>query len=222
MLPLCVDCNGGLDRLFEKPAKDPVRRLLRDVQPLTDQAAVTAVARWAVKTLALASHPAARHTALASTTRDGDLDPWSNYPRALLESIRQGDVAADTSLWFALADPAAPAPPDPSLEEVLLRHTSRVDGLGGTGQARTTGFGLPDGRTAFFQLAYHPLHDFEHPFERRHLVTRLWPNPPERLVVHTHPVLDRGTHLAQAFVGGGFCHQLDRGQRSTGCGPPWV
>lgn len=76
MLPCCGICNGGLDRLFEKPAKGPVRLLMRDMQPLNDQTAVADVARWVVKTLALASHPDANHTAFASRAEEGRNDPW--------------------------------------------------------------------------------------------------------------------------------------------------
>jgi hypothetical protein len=207
--------------LFEKPAKGPVRLLMRDMQPLNDQTAVADVARWVFKTLALASHPDANHTAFASRAEEGRNDPWEDYPRAVLDSIRVGAVPADTSLWFAVTDPTKPGLPDPPFEEVLLRRTSRADDMGGSGQARTTGFGLADDRVAWFQLVYHPLHDFEHPFERDELVTRLWPDPPERLDVRGHPVLDHKTRLAQVFVDGGFCHGLRLGERSNGNGPPW-
>ncbi|WP_157125002.1 hypothetical protein, partial [Nocardia pseudovaccinii] len=53
MLPCCSDCNNGLDKSFEKPAKEPVRRLLNDLQPLDTVAEVRNVSRWAAKTLAL-------------------------------------------------------------------------------------------------------------------------------------------------------------------------
>jgi hypothetical protein len=109
--------------------------------------------------------------------------------------------------------------PDPPFEEVLLRRTSRPDGMGKSGQMRTTGFGLADGRVAWFQLVYHPLHDLEHPFRRNGLVTRLWPDPPARLNVRGHPILDHRTRLAQLFVDGGFCHGLRLGERSSGNGP---
>ncbi|RFZ63007.1 hypothetical protein DE4576_04946 [Mycobacterium marinum] len=221
LLPLCRKCNNDLDRLFEKTAKGPVRRLLRDMQPLNDRAAVTEIARWTVKTLALASHPDARFEALASQAQKRYQKPWTDYPRAILESIGVGAVPNDTSLWFALTDPSRPGLPDPPFEEVLLRHTSRADNLGGSGRTRTTGFALTDDRIGWFQLAYHPLHDFVHPFERHALVTRLWPNPPERLDVRDHPVLDRKTRLTQVLVDDGFRHVLDLGQRSNGPGPPW-
>jgi hypothetical protein len=220
MLACCTICNGDLDRLFEKPAKDPVRRLMRDMQSINDHAEVENVARWAIKTLLLASHPEADQTAFASPADDERDDPWDDYPRGVLRSIRVGTVPVDTSLWFALTDPARPGLLDPPFEDVVLRRTSRPDDLGGSGQARTTGFGLADGRIAWFQLAYHPLHDFEHPFERHGLVTRLWPNPPRCLEVRDHPVLDHQTRLAQVFVDGRFCHGLGHGQRSNGYGVP--
>ena len=82
MLPCCGICNGHLARIIEKPAKDPVRVLMRDVQPLNDQVAVLNAARWVVKTLALAAHPAANHTAFASRTekdKKGRNGPWEEY-----------------------------------------------------------------------------------------------------------------------------------------------
>lgn len=220
MLPCCGICNGDLDRLFEKPAKNPVRRLIRDMQPLEDQIEISNIARWAIKTLALLAHPDARHNALPSGAEGGPHGAWRPYPRELLDSIKVGAIPTDTSLWFAVSDPNRPGQPDSAFEEVLLRHTSRADGLGGRGRARTTGFGLADGRLAVFQLAYHPLHDFEHPFERDGFVTRLWPNPPAHLEVQSHPAFDQGTRLAQVFIDDGFSHGLTWGQRSHGSGPP--
>lgn len=217
-------CNGDLDRLFEKPAKDPVRVLMRDVRPLDDQVAVLNAARWVVKTLALAAHPAANHTAFASRTEKGKKGrngPWEEYPRAVLDSIKVGDIPADMSLWVAVTDPSTPGLPDPPFEEVFLRRTSRADGRGGSGETRTTGFGLADGRVALFQLVYHPLHDLEHPFEPDGLVTRLWPDPPVRFDVRGHPVLNHRTRLAHVFADGLFDHGLELGERSVGNGPPW-
>jgi hypothetical protein len=222
MLPCCGICNGDLDRLFEKPAKDPVRVLMRDMQLLDDQTAVLNAARWVVKTLALAAHPEANHTAFASRTEKRRNDPWEDYPRAVLDSIKVGAIPTDMSLWFAITDPGRPGLPDPPFEEVLLRRTSRPDGMGGSGHMRTTGFGLADGRVAWFQLVYHPLHDLEHPFQSDGLVTRLWPDPPARLNVRGHPILDHRTRLAHLFVDGGFCHGLRLGERSSGNGPPWA
>jgi len=221
MLPCCKNCNGDLNRLFEQPATNPMRRLIRDMQPLEDQVTISNVARWAIKTLALMAHPDANHNALPSGPEGGPHGPWKPYPRGVLDSIKVGGVPTDTSLWFAVTDSDMPGLPDPAFDEVLLRHTSRSDGLGGRGGARTTGFRLADGRMAVFQLAYHPFHDFEHRFERDGLVTRLWPDPPSRLDVRNHPVLDHGTRLAQYFIEDGFSHELTWEERSHGSGPPW-
>jgi hypothetical protein len=113
MLPCCGICNGGLDRLFEKPAKDSIRVLMRDMQPLDEQTAVLNAARWVVKTLALAAHPDANHTAFASHTEKGRNNPWEDYPRAILDAIKVGAIPTDTSLWFAVTDPGRPGLPDP-------------------------------------------------------------------------------------------------------------
>lgn len=224
MLPCCLSCNGTLDSNFEKPAKEPIRRLLRDVMPLLDRADVHITARWLVKTLGLAAHPDANHTAFASradTRKKNRNNPWGDYPRGLLNSLRVGLIPADLSLWLAVTNANERGLPDPEFEEVLLRCTRRADGEGGCGQTRTSGFGLPDGRIAWFQLVHHPLHDLTHPFEAEKLVTRLWPDPPTSLDIRVHPVLDHSTRLALVFSDGLFAHELQPGRRSIGNGTPW-
>jgi hypothetical protein len=224
MLPCCKICNGDLDRFFEKPAKRPLRTLLRDVRPLDDDADVRCAARWLVKTLALAAHPFANHTALMSRSamdEKGSISPWKAYPRIILDSVKVGDTPPDMSLWSAVTDPSKPGLSDPPFQEVMLRCTNRSDGRGGSGLTRTTGFGLADGRVAWFQLVHHPLHDLSHPFESAGLVTRLWPDPPGSFDISSHPVLDHSTRLADVFVDGLFVHGLELGERSIGNGPPW-
>lgn len=221
ILPCCRRCNGDLDRRFEKTAKGPLRQLLRDMRPIEDQDAVSSTARWLIKTLALTSHPSANHTAFSARAERDRNRPWNNYPRAVLDSLKAGVIPTDTSLWLAVTEPYKPGLPDPPFENVLLRRTTRADGLGGCGRTRTMGFGLADGRVAWFQLVYHPLHDLEHPFEHHKLVTRLWPKPPARLDIGEQSVLDHKTRLAEVFIDGGFCHGLTLGERSNGNGIPW-
>ncbi|MFF7945040.1 hypothetical protein ACFZC5_35645 [Nocardia gamkensis] len=222
MLPLCRACNGELDRLFEKPAKVPVRRLLDQTLPVTSAADVLAVARWVGKTFALAAHPASNHTAYASRREPEKKNvngPWSPYPVTVLEAIRRGDLPDDSSLWVAVLCEGGIA--DPDFDRVLLRHTYRRDGLGGTGWSRTSGYNIADTRcVAMFQFVHHPLHDFIHPFEPGGLVTRLWPNPPARLDLSSMPVLALDTRLSSVFASSGFSHGLAPGKRSSGEGLP--
>ncbi len=223
MLPCCKSCNGDLDRFFEKPAKRPLRTLLRDVQPLEDVADVRRAARWLVKTLSLAAHPSVNHTAFPSRSAmdgNGSISSWGEYPRIVLDSFKIDEIPPDMSLWAAVTDPSNPGLPDPPFQEVILRRTYRPDGMGGSGRPSTTGFGLPDGRLAWFQLVYHPLHDLSHPFESAGLVTRLWPDPPATFDISNRPVLDHRTRLSDVFVDGLIAHYLDPGERSIGNGPP--
>ena len=223
MLPCCGICNGDLDRLFEKPANSNVRVLMRDVQPLDDQVAVLNAARWVVKTLALAAHPAANHTAFASRTEKDKKgrNTWEEYPRTVLDSIKVGDIPADMSLWVAVTDPSKPGLPDPPFEEVFLRRTSRADGRGGSGRRKQRGFGWRTVALRSFSSSITRCTIWKHPFEPDGLVTRLWPDPPVRFDVRGHPVLNYRTRLADVFADGLFDHGLELGERSVGNGPPW-
>jgi hypothetical protein len=75
---------------------------------------------------------------------------------------------------------------------------------------------------AVFQLVFHPLQDFEHPFDATRLITRIWPESPTKLDLVNHLVLDPDAcrALGQVFVcsGGGVglqpangCLRKDRG-----------
>ena len=82
MLPCCQECNNGLDKAFEKFAKEPVRRLLNDLQPLDTADEVRNLARWVAKTLALYAHPDAVHGVYASRRVD-EIGPNPRDPRSL-------------------------------------------------------------------------------------------------------------------------------------------
>jgi len=191
-LPVCGsnsahDCNGWLNKTFEVPAKPHVRAVLDRLQVL-DAAGTTAFARWWVKTLLLSRHPAS----------------WSSFPGRrparwelpvdLLPAMRRTDeLPADLSLWFAILDDRAEAGRLPRRLRVDLPRTSREDGSGGRGRSAVWGTPLADGRRLVLQLVFHPLCDFEHPFEAAGLATRLWPEPP--------PTLDMSAHRAVGPVG---------------------
>jgi hypothetical protein len=106
---------------------------------------------------------------------------------------RTDELPADLSLWMAIFDDGAEAGRLPRRLLVDLPRTSREDGSGGRGQSALWGTPLPDGRRLVLQLVFHPLCDFEHPFEAAGLATRLWPEPP--------PTLDVSTHRAVGPVG---------------------
>lgn len=62
LLPACEPCNNELDRRFEKPAKDAVKRLVSSRWAGTeDQDTWRSVGLWWAKVLLLVGHPMARH-----------------------------------------------------------------------------------------------------------------------------------------------------------------
>jgi hypothetical protein len=95
---------------------------------------------------------------------------------------------------------------------------------GGTGNTALQGFSLAGGRMAVFQLVFHPLQDFDHPFEAAGLVTRLWPEPATELDLSTHAAIDTAAYsaLGKLFVRGGGGIGLQPGERVPAQGPwPW-
>lgn len=225
MLPICKTCNGVLDTRFEKTAKPYVRAALDDLQAL-DAEATAAFARWMTKTVLLARHPETEHTAFAARTGDAKnrCDPWTPFPTAALTALLHGEILDDLSLWVAVVDVKASPVQVPAFKRIFLNTTFRDDGAGGTGNAALQGFSLADGRMAVFQLVFHPLQDFEHPFEATRLITRLWPEPPTELDLATHPVLDPDAYsaLGRVFVCGGGGIGLQPGERLSAQRPwPW-
>jgi hypothetical protein len=181
------DCNGWLNKTFEMPAKPHVRAVLDRLQVL-DAAGTTAFSRWWVKTLLLSRHPA------SWSSFPGKRPARWDFPHDLLPAMRRTDeLPADISLWMAVFDDRAEAGRLPRRLLVDLPRTSREDGSGGRGRSALWGTLLPDGRRLLLQLVFHPLCDFEHPFEAAGLATRLWPEPP--------PTLDMSTHRAVGPVG---------------------
>ncbi|MFC7489427.1 MULTISPECIES: hypothetical protein [unclassified Knoellia] len=62
LLPACEPCNNELDRRFEKPAKDAIKRLVATHwSGIESQATWQAVGLWWAKVLLLLGHPLARH-----------------------------------------------------------------------------------------------------------------------------------------------------------------
>lgn len=225
ILRICKTCNGVLNDRFEKDAKPHVRAALDDLQTL-DAEATAAFARWMTKTMLLARHPETEYTAFAARRGDAKnrCDPWTAFPTAALTALLHGEILDDLSLWVAVVDVKANPVQVPAFEKIFLNKTFRDDGAGGTGNAALQGFSLADGRMAVFQLVSHPLQDFEHPFEGTCLVTRLWPDPPTKLDLATHPVLDPDAHsaLGRVFVRAGVGVGLQPGERLSAQGPwPW-
>lgn len=192
MLPVCgsnslSDCNKWLNDTFENPARQHVRAALDELRPVTGQG-VTALARWAAKTLLLHHHPAAVNSQIGhlGSRRDALV-----LPDTLLPTLRKtGQFPEDLSLWMGVVDPNA-APVDlPRFDMIALPQIDRPDGAGGTSCSAMLGWSLPNGMQAVFHLMLHPLFDIENPFETAGWATRLWPVPPASLDITTHPALD--------------------------------
>lgn len=242
MLPLCQPCNTALNLQFEVQAKEPVRAALDRLTPLTDPTDIHHVARWVAKTLALGAHPDTDHTVLASLTEDGLADgdespapdwtnrknrknPWIPFPQSVRDAIRNGELPSDLSLWVAITEKDKDGLPDPNFETVYLGETQRNDGAGGAGFSAHTSWNVGDisyhvenpgdDRHVLFQLVYHPLHDFVHPFEASGFVTRLWPNPPSTLDLANLPVLAHTTKLISVFRRSNVAISVQAGQRCT-------
>ena len=217
LLPVCGDgsrnnCNGWLNLTFEGEAQRPMEALLNDLAAIGEPD-VTAVARWAVKTLLLYRHPLARHMEREKVRqwRDEYADRHEqsalSLPPDLLPQMRQtGRLPADVSLWVAVVDEDTKPLAPPAID--LFSMPSRVhreDGAGGRPGSSTLGFGPLGsngaGTRMVFHLLFHPLIDVRHPLEEQGLVSRLWPRPPTALDPQLLPRLDAA---AGRYVGGWF------------------
>jgi hypothetical protein len=225
LLAICSGCNGRLDRLFEKPAKPYVRALLDDGRDL-DSVGTRQFARWMAKTMLLARHPDAVYEALATQPEPNRkrCNPWEPFPAGALAALLNGELIDDLSLWVGVVHPRASSVHMPTSERIVLGSTYRADGAGGVGNAAQLGIGLSGERVAVFHLVFHPLQDFEHPFEAAGLLTRLWPTPPDTLDLTTHPLLDLDAHRALGHVfmaGGGGVHLRPAQRWQTQAPWPW-
>lgn len=174
LLDICTDCNTWLNDTFEVPAKNPIRKL-GEGQMIADADALAA-ARWAVKTLILYGHPAARRSNQLHMSIER---PMLKDGAELAHALRTtGIIPADISLWVAVIDGKLPPRNHAVLERMWPNRTSRIDGAGGSVGVVNLGFGaLALGLTVMMTLVVHPLVDIENPWETAGLATRIWPNP---------------------------------------------
>jgi hypothetical protein len=139
MLRICKTCNRILNTRFEETAKVHVRAALNDLQAL-DAKATAAFARWMIKTMLLARHPEAEHTAFATCSGDAKnrCHPWKPFPTAALTALLHGKILDDLSLWVTVVDKASPVQV-PAFKGIFLNTTFRNDGAGATGHAGLQG-----------------------------------------------------------------------------------
>lgn len=163
-----------------------------------------------MKTLLLLHHPRAHD----SFPGPGP-SRWQ-LPDDMLATMRwTGELPADLSLWIAIVHAGSPRGHLDGLRRIHLPLTSQEGDEPRDGQSSVLGVSLADGRSASFQLVYHPRCDFEHPFEQAGLATLLWPGPPAELDLSAHPALDEIGHrdLGRLFVGDAMACHLQAGTR---------
>lgn len=180
-LPVCDqqtgrNCNGTLDRLFEKTGKPVVRALLGRSESLDTPEQVRAFARWCLKTLLLLHHPAARCDLPELTSA-----AWNVDNRIYRHMIETGEFPEDLSLWLALAGPDNEPGELSQPGLFLLPHVSSL-GRDGRSETGIHGFSLSGEGVLLLQLVLHPRCDIaQHPFEAAGLALKLWPHPPPSL-----------------------------------------
>jgi hypothetical protein len=181
-LPVCVDCNSILEKRFETPAKETLRRVFAadGAASLTaDEAA--RVGAWFTKTLLLLVHPQIRY----AHPRIGDhavrLDATEMPPDAIYDWLVTGDPPpAGLSLWVHRADLGHQ---EPSKFEMPLPVVT-ADGI----TVRYLAFEVcTHGLSA--TLIVHPGWPIEHPLEAADEAVRLTPAPTGPVVLSDMPRL---------------------------------
>lgn len=116
LLPACRGCNSALDRRFEKPAKDVLRRFFAArgaVHLAADEA--TVVGLWLAKTLLLTAHPRARYGDAGIDRHALRWDPKECPPQRYYRWLVTGrEPPEGLSLWLHRTDEAAEDPGKPA------------------------------------------------------------------------------------------------------------
>ncbi len=172
-LPVCERCNGEMDRRFEKPAKEVLRRLFhaRGAVDL-DGGELESVALWLLKTLLLLARPEVRYS--AHRVNDAAVR-WTTKElpnKRFYDWLIDGSAAPEgLSVWLFRTDEARDDLPPPEYRMPL--PDVRADGS-------TTEF-------VSLQLTFHgisvtvvvhPGWAILHPLEEDGRALRLWPDPP--------------------------------------------
>lgn len=187
LLPTCRPCNAELDRRFEKPARDPLRRLFAargNIRLSHDEA--KAVGLWLTKTLLLTAHPAVRYG-------DASIDPhamrWDLEecpPQRFFSWLVTGDEPPEgVSLWLHRTDEKAEDPG--ATEHVMPLPTVTADGEVTDFVCFHTSF-----HGIHVSLVVHPGWPIVHPLEEDGRALRLLPASGAK-DLSALPVLDRRT-----------------------------
>lgn len=171
-LPVCKTCNGEMNRRFEQPAKDALRRLF-DARGAVVLGAdeLQALALWFLKTLLLQARPEVIYSAPKVSEAALKWDPSELPSRRFYDWLVTGDAPpSGVSLWLFRAEEGLDDLPPP--EFVIPLPTVAADGT-------VTDF-------VCFQVTFHGLNitlvvhpgwEIRHPLEESGRALRLWPTP---------------------------------------------
>lgn len=159
-LPACIDCNGELDRRFEKPAVKPVRSLAKtDFRLALRPSDAQAVALWLLKTSLLLAHPAAVYPGISPSK-------WIDAPQSFYSwLINQASPPTGFSMWIH----RAAGPPASATRHIPL-PTVVADAGVIEFRCMQVRFGPLD-----VSLVYHPCWAIKHPLEAEGRAVRVWP-----------------------------------------------
>lgn len=172
LLPVCTQDNGTLDRRFEKPAKEPLRRLFRARGRAELRAGeAERVALWLMKTLLLLFHPEARYV---DPRVERHAIRWAaeEFPRDYYRWLIEDALPpAWISLWMFRVDEMLNDEPPPKYTiplPLVEAYGTRVEFV----CAQVTMHGVQ------MTLVVHPGWEIAHPLEQDGGALRLWPEPP--------------------------------------------
>lgn len=201
-LPVCGhkenNCNGKLDHHFEDRAREPLKKLLKQGQEITDTEEVRAVARWAAKTVLLSRHPKAWHPEFEEVTgkKWSPQGRWSVPHRDMVELCSLGKIPDDLHLWAFIIDPEHTG-------EVKFEAPSSWVPTGIKLKNAIVSFGVgekwsdSEKKELTFHLAYrsesfrNPYTDVVNPFSDEGKVKKIWPDPPKKLGLEDLPKISK-------------------------------
>lgn len=162
-LPVCEPCNGTMNEMFEKPAKQIVRDVLGgELEELTEEQAHI-FGRWWVKTLLLLAHPR-----LVISTPGNAPKPWGPHEPALYCWLPdRDDPPPGLSCWVMRQDHEKAG----ATRARVPLPTVIADGVTTVFRTKRTGIEWLD-----VSLVYHPGWPILHPMEPEH-ARRIWPCP---------------------------------------------
>jgi hypothetical protein len=155
------ECNGILDRRFEKPAKDLIRAMLLEEASLSGDQLVT-IGLWFVKTWILLAHPA-----LVVSDPGFTMTHWEPWDPRWEDWMMSGLEPPDgLSAWLTKVDHNETAE-SPRYIDLPLGSVNR-DGAA----AFLIDFGIGEMTVS---VLYHPDWKIKHPLEDDGHAIRLWP-----------------------------------------------